>query len=150
LRGLAELNQQTLIICAIIVTVVTAQVMCMGSRRVFVDYWLRYARGEYDTNIDVANDTVNYCGTVTAYFGGEYYCYDKEKGAICEYNTGNPIVPVETVPKGLAVSGQYIYYCTDSGLYQCNYQGEEISAFPFPEKTWAEELYLEGAHVYCK
>ena len=101
--------KRKVIICAIIVTVVTAQVMCMGSRRVFVDYWLRYARGEYDTNIDVANDTVNYCGTVTAYFGGEYYCYDKEKGAICEYNTGNPIVPVETVPKGLAVSGQYIY-----------------------------------------
>lgn len=142
--------KRKLIVCALIAAVGIVQVMCMGSRRVFVDYWLRCARGEYDTNIDAANAAAHNCGTATAYFDGKYYYYDKDKSAICEYHTGNPIVSVKAAPKGLAVSGQYIYYCTDSALYQCSYRGEEVFVFLFPGETWAEELHLEGTHIYCK
>ncbi|MGN1166602.1 MAG: hypothetical protein ACI4S2_09295 [Lachnospiraceae bacterium] len=142
--------KRKLIIYLIIGIIIISQVLSTGSGRIFIDYWIRYARGEYDTNITVSESADSNCGIQTAYCDGKYYYYDKKKKGICEYNTDRLVVPLQEPPRGIAASEKYIYYTTDSGIYQSSYQGKEISDFQFPEWTGAEEINLNGSSLYCK
>lgn len=139
-----------LIIGTIVGIIVVSQVLSTGTGRIFIDYWIRYAKGEYDTNITVSNLAKCNCGIRTAYCDGKYYFYDKVKKGICEYSTGTLLVPLQEAPRELAVSEKYIYYTTDSGIYQYDYQGKEVSNFQFSEDTGIEELYLNESSLYCK
>lgn len=138
------------LICFVIIAIVAAQVTAMGSGRFFWDYWIRYLKGEYETNVLVTEATNGRCGTLTAYCDGKYYYFDKRKSAICDLETGNALVVVEDVPLQIIVSEKYIYYTTENAIHQYSYQGKEVAKQEFLSREWAIGLCVVGENLYCE
>lgn len=142
--------RQIIAICFIVIAIVAVKIPALGSGRFFWDYWIRYLKGEYETNVLVTEATDDRCGTLTAYCDGKYYYFDKRKSAICDLKTGNALVVVEDVPWQILVSEKYIYYTTKNAIYQYSYQGKEVAKQEFLSQEWPEGMCLIGDNLYCE
>ncbi len=142
--------KKKIVIClAIILFLGFCQIMLIPAKRNIFDYAIRYAKGEYDTYIYVADKGKNRQWMKTFYCKGTYYIYSTEKKAIYEYHSQKKILSMPQEPEWMTASEEYIYYSVDHVLYQYDYEGALIASRRFLNNEHIFKLYAEDENVYC-